>query len=62
MSQNCWEFFDCDKKDTCPAYPHNGKLCWSVGGTLCRNEVQGDYPEKIGACRNGCDYYRGLMN
>ncbi len=61
MSKNCWEYNNCDKKDGCPAYPNNGNLCWSVEGTLCGNAVQGEYREKIRACRSGCDYYQGLM-
>jgi hypothetical protein len=55
---NCWEFKNCQVKDECPAYPMFGKLCFSVKGTLCEGQVQGDYQEKIARCRAECDFYK----
>lgn len=50
----CWEKLACTKED-CPAY---GKLrCWAVAGTFCRGEVQGQFAQKIGDCRQ-CVVYR----
>lgn len=44
----CWERLNCEKKD-CPAY---GKLrCWSIAGTSCHGEVQGQFAQKLGDCR-----------
>jgi methyl-accepting chemotaxis protein len=57
----CWEYLKCGKEQNCPAYPKNGANCWTVEGTLCRNQRQGDYDSKIGACRTECTFYNGVM-
>ncbi len=50
----CWERLDCRKKD-CPAY---GKLrCWSIAGTCCHGDVQGEFAQKLGDCRE-CVVYK----
>ncbi len=50
----CWEKLNCEKKD-CPAY---GKLrCWSIAGTFCHEEVQGEFAQKLGDCRE-CIVYK----
>lgn len=50
----CWERLGCEKKD-CPAY---GKLrCWSIAGTSCHGEVQGEFAQKLGDCRE-CVVYK----
>lgn len=50
----CWERLDC-KKTQCPAY---GRLrCWSIAGTSCHGEVQGEFAQKIGDCRE-CVVYK----
>jgi signal transduction histidine kinase len=50
----CWERLGCEKKD-CPAY---GKLrCWSIAGTSCHGEVQGEFAQKLGDCRK-CVVYK----
>lgn len=50
----CWEKLGCEKKD-CPAY---GKLrCWSIAGTSCHGEVQGEFAQKLGDCRK-CVVYK----
>ena len=58
---NCWDYFQCDKANTCPAYPNHGLGCWEITGTMCRGERQGDREEKIGACRSDCGFHSALM-
>ncbi|RMD52973.1 MAG: ATP-binding protein, partial [Nitrospirae bacterium] len=58
----CWQYMgcgkDCDKiSKKCPAYPHFGRSCWAISGTLCEGEVSGDYAKKIGNCKR-CPFYR----
>ncbi len=57
----CWEFLNCGKEADCPAHPDHGKKCWEVEGTLCRGERQGNYEQKIGACRTNCAYYKKVI-
>lgn len=57
-SANCWEFMKCEREQECPAYPNNGRTCFSVTGTVCRGETQGTYQEKIKKCREMCDFYK----
>lgn len=59
MPENCWEFYKCEAKEKCPAYPKFGLVCFSIEGTLCRGEVQGEYVEKINECR-ACDFYKNI--
>ena len=54
---NCWEFKKCDKKESCPAYPSNGRKCAIVLGTLLNNEKQNSYVDKLMSCPK-CDYFR----
>ncbi len=50
----CWERLNCGKEE-CPAY---GKLrCWSIAGTSCHGEVQGQFAHKLGDCRK-CTVYK----
>jgi hypothetical protein len=58
-STKFWEFMRCGKEVGCPAYPDHGFQCWNVAGTLCRSERQGNYEQKVGACRQKCEYYSG---
>lgn len=44
----CWEAMDCSK-EKCPAY-NKESSCWLVSGTLCRDQIQGKFVEKIEAC------------
>ena len=55
--QNCWEALNCGRENQCPAYPDQGRICFSVKGTHCRGEVQGSYMEKIKSCENSCSFY-----
>ena len=45
----CWEGFECGEKN-CPAYKAKALRCWLIPGTLCRNEIQGKFLEKIEMC------------
>ena len=56
---NCWEYKNCgrDKTKDCPAYPFNGQNCWRTAGTLCGNQIQGTYAQKIGCCTK-CEFYK----
>ncbi len=45
----CWEFFECDEAE-CPVYKAKELNCWLVGGTHCRQEIQGQFLEKIEMC------------
>lgn len=50
----CWERLACQKTE-CPAH---GKLrCWSVAGTSCHGEIQGEFAQKLGDCRQ-CVVYK----
>ena len=57
----CWEHMQCKQDvnhdESCPAYPHFGKICWAVAGTLCAGKIQGTYAQKIHDCHR-CGYYR----
>jgi len=57
---NCWEQLKCGKESVCPAYPNQGRICFSVKGTHCRGEVQGSYMDKINSCKESCSFYRQL--
>ena len=54
----CWEDKQCGKPD-CPAYGSPDHRCWLVSGTFCRDEIQGDFHEKIKACRQ-CTFYQTM--
>jgi signal transduction histidine kinase len=56
----CWEFMRCGRdrnsEAKCPAFPHFGRICWAVAGTLCAGKVHGSFAQKIATCRN-CKFY-----
>ena len=58
--EQCWDFLKCptDRKEKCPAYPNQGRICFSVTGTLCRGEVQGSYQAKKPECLAKCAFYK----
>ena len=35
---------------------NGGRVCWTLGGTLCGGEVQGSFATKLGSCMQ-CDFY-----
>jgi len=45
----CWEFFECNEQE-CPVFKSKELNCWLVSGTHCRNEIQGQFLEKIEMC------------
>jgi PAS domain S-box-containing protein len=45
----CWEIFQC-KKDGCPAYKSRNLNCWLFPGTHCRDEIQGEFIDKLEMC------------
>ena len=67
-TENCWEMKKCgripggDKVSAlgvCPAYPHQGRDCWIVAGTLCGGKVQGSAAKKLLSCTE-CDFYKTI--
>lgn len=56
---NCWEMKKCgrDLSKDCPAVPNNGNICWRVAGTMCGDDVQGTYAQKIKDCMK-CEVYK----
>lgn len=63
---NCWEFEKCGREKggakekefgVCPAYPDHGRHCARVEGTLCKDQVQGQFAEKLADCMK-CDFYK----
>lgn len=52
----CWEVLNCGETE-CPAYKAKTFKCWLVPGTLCRNEIQGKFLEKIELCLN-CEPFK----
>ncbi|SDP52818.1 helix-turn-helix domain-containing protein [Desulforhopalus singaporensis] len=62
--ENCWEIRHCsnEKKAKCPAWEFkSGKLCWFISGTLCENQTQGNWDNKIDICKN-CIVLKKLMD
>ena len=61
----CWEQMQCNQdinhEERCPAYPHFGRICWAVAGTLCAGKIQGTYAQKIHDCHK-CGYYRAAQD
>ena len=68
---NCWDILQCGRSHDCPAaktgegYGMNngtnrGRFCWAVAGTLCHNEVQGVYKDKIKRCVTTCEVYKRI--
>ena len=56
----CWEFFNCSEKD-CPVYSSKELTCWLVSGTLCRNEIQGEFLQKIEMCLD-CEVFKANID
>ncbi len=59
---NCWEYMQCGTEvmEECPAFPHSGRCCYLISGTMGNHEVQGSYLLKIPRCRQ-CEFYRLLQ-
>lgn len=41
----------------CPAYPHHGRHCARIAGTLCGGKIQGTFAAKLANCMHG-EFYR----
>ena len=63
---NCWEFKQCGREPggakvgelgVCPAYPHGGRRCAHITGTLCGGTVQGSLATKLKDCLK-CDFFK----
>lgn len=53
--KNCWTIKKCPpkKRNDCPAWEfQSGNMCWFTCGTLCSNEVQDNWAEKMRLCRS----------
>lgn len=37
-----------------------GRACWVVTGTLCGNQVQGNFATKVGKCMS-CEFFRQVQ-
>lgn len=40
---------------------NGGRACWAIKKTLCGNQVQGGFVEKLGKCLQ-CNFYRKVRN
>ena len=52
--KNCWTIKKCppENRKSCPAWEfQSGDMCWFTCGTLCANEVQEKWAEKMRLCR-----------
>lgn len=52
----CWEVFKCKKKE-CPVYKSKDLKCWLISGTLCRDEIQEKFLDKMEICL-GCEVFQ----
>jgi two-component system NtrC family sensor kinase len=61
----CWEFMKCGReKDAamkCPAFPHFGRICWAVAGTLCEGKARGTFAMKYEDCMK-CAFYQKVRS
>jgi putative nucleotidyltransferase with HDIG domain len=56
----CWEVFKCNEKG-CPAYKSKNQRCWLFSETHCRNELQGEFIEKMEMCSD-CRVFKKNMD
>jgi len=56
----CWEFYRCRRKE-CPAFKSKDLRCWLVSETHCRDEIQGNFLEKMEMCLD-CDVFKANIN
>lgn len=61
-SPACWDVLHCgragrDAPEPCPAWPHFGRACWAVAGTLCDGVPVGTQASLVGDCRD-CFFFR----
>lgn len=61
--QNCWDIIKCppEKKENCPAWEFDsGNRCWFINGTICGQQPQKNWQEKISICRR-CRVLKRLL-
>lgn len=60
----CWTHMNCGRDVSgelrCPAFPHFGRVCWVVAGTLCSGTVQGAFAQKLQSCQL-CDFFKNAQ-
>jgi diguanylate cyclase (GGDEF)-like protein/PAS domain S-box-containing protein len=56
----CWEAFHCGKT-ACPVYQLQELNCWLVPSTHCRDEIQGEFLEKMELCLK-CEVFGSNMD
>ncbi len=56
----CWEFFECNEKE-CPVYRLRELKCWLISGTHCRQQIQGQFLEKMEMCLE-CEPFNANMD
>ena len=59
-SKPCWEIKKCSKdtRDRCPAFKENkGYLCWTIGGTCCKQKVKETGKSWEHTCKE-CEVYQ----
>jgi PAS domain S-box-containing protein len=56
----CWDFFHCSEKE-CPAYKSVDLKCWLVSGNHCREEILGEFLEKIEMCL-ACESFKANID
>jgi PAS domain S-box-containing protein len=45
----CWEYFQCEQAE-CPGYKSKEITCWLVSGNYCRDEIKGNFLNKMEMC------------
>ncbi|MBF0199117.1 MAG: PAS domain-containing protein [Planctomycetes bacterium] len=55
---DCWDIMDCpsERQVKCPAFPHNGKNCMEVPGTMCQGQKHPDVDLKVYECMSCASY------
>jgi two-component system NtrC family sensor kinase len=61
----CWEAMSCTRagagvSDPCPAWPHFGRACWAVAGTLSEGTTKATQACNLGDCSD-CGHFRALV-
>ena len=60
----CWVIQKCsmETRRHCPAWEFRvGELCWFINGTICQEEVQESWPEKMKMCRR-CKVFKPILD
>jgi hypothetical protein len=60
----CWVVQKCpmETRKRCPAWEFRlGELCWFINGTICQEEAQESWPEKMRMCRH-CKVFKPILD